>query len=196
MLLQHFNVIHETGAMEDSLHQASVVSIFKKGDSSKLENYRPISLLQTFSKLLAAIVKNRLAHGQEKWIMKTQYGFRQGKSTSHAIFLARRLQGFAKVTRKNIAIVADIYSNPKFKVSNTDTDGASDFLLQQSGIRQGCPLSPYLFILVVSVVITDINSRLNTRKQLEPIPGISSQKSSMLTIPSSLGTTQRRLTNC
>ena len=203
VLLQHFNVIHETGTMEDSLHQASIVSIFKKGDSSKLENYRPISLLQTFYKLLAAIVKNRLAHGLEKWIMKTQYGFRQGKSTSHAIFLARRLQSFAEVTGKNIAIVlldwekafdkvdharlleslrrlevpphllniiADIYSNPKFKVSNTD--GASDFLLQQSGIRQGCPLSPYLFILVMSVVFTDIKSRLNTRKQLEPIPGI------------------------
>ena len=43
-LLQFYNDILQSGKLEDSLHEASVVSIFKKGDSTKSENYRPISL--------------------------------------------------------------------------------------------------------------------------------------------------------
>ena len=51
------------------------------------------------------MIKNRLSQGFENWIMNTQYGFRSGGSTSHAIFLARRLQSFAEATGKNISII-------------------------------------------------------------------------------------------
>ena len=61
--------------------------------------------MQTFYKLLAAMIKNRLTQGLDDWIMTTQYGFRSGKSTSHAIFLARRLQSIAEVTGRNISVV-------------------------------------------------------------------------------------------
>ena len=135
--------------------------------------------------------------------MKTQHGFRKGHSTSHAVFLARRLQSLAEVSVKPVSIVlldwekafdridhgrllesmrrldipaniyniiGDIYATPKFKVSSDE--GTSDFFIQQSRIRQGCPLSPYLFILVMSVMFADIKKRLKTPKQLEPIKGI------------------------
>ena len=103
--MELLNGSFHSGKLEDSLHEDSAVSIFKQGGSCKFENYRPISFLQTFYKLLAAMIKNLLSPGLENWIMNTQYGFRSGRSTSHAIFLARRLQSFAEATGKNISII-------------------------------------------------------------------------------------------
>ena len=42
------------------MNLANVASIYKKGDSSNLANYRPISLLQSFYKVLASLVKERI----------------------------------------------------------------------------------------------------------------------------------------
>ena len=77
---------------------ARVVSIYKKGDPSKQSNYRPISLLNTLYKILARVVKIRLAEGMEKELWETQYGFRAGRSTSDAIHIVRRTQDYVRNT--------------------------------------------------------------------------------------------------
>ena len=56
---------------------ATVASIYKKGDSTNLENYRPIALLQTCYKLPAGMIKHRIADAFDPWIDKMQYGFRK-----------------------------------------------------------------------------------------------------------------------
>ena len=50
-----------------------------------------------------------------------------------------------KVPAKIIKLIQCFYSNPDFKVSVNGID--SDWKKQKTGIRQGCPLSPYLFCL-------------------------------------------------
>ena len=37
---------------------------------------------------------------------------------------------------------------------------------QNSGIRQGCPLSTYLFIIVMTVIMRDINSKLTQEERV------------------------------
>ena len=49
-------------------------------------------------------MKNHLIQGFDDWIMTTEYDFRNGKSISHTIFLARRLQNITEVTGRNIKI--------------------------------------------------------------------------------------------
>jgi retron-type reverse transcriptase len=66
---------------------AKVVPVFKSGDKTNPDNYRPISLLSSFSKSLEKVVSIRLTHflEQEKILTKFQFGFRKSHSTAHAM---------------------------------------------------------------------------------------------------------------
>ena len=50
VLLAQFNDVLMNFTYPDSLNWANIASVYKKGDPAKLENYRPIALLQTFYK--------------------------------------------------------------------------------------------------------------------------------------------------
>jgi len=62
---------------------AIVKPIFKKGDKQSLGNYRPISIISIFAKILEKIVKNRLIIFLEEnnLLSKNQFGFRKGPGT-------------------------------------------------------------------------------------------------------------------
>ena len=70
MLLKYLNDIKNKDTLEETLTWANVASIYKKGDSTNLANYRPISLLESFYKLIAALVKERIDAGLDDWITK------------------------------------------------------------------------------------------------------------------------------
>ena len=75
-----------TGIFPDILKIAKVIPLFKKGDARIFGNYRPISLLSTFSKVFEKTVFNQVyAYFQlNKLFFKSQYGFRIGHSTELA----------------------------------------------------------------------------------------------------------------
>ena len=54
-----FNACFENGFFPTCLKEAKVVPVFKSGDRRKLTNYRPISILSCFSKILKKIVYSR-----------------------------------------------------------------------------------------------------------------------------------------
>ena len=64
-----------------------VITLLKNGDINGFTNYRPISFLSQFSKILEKIFHNRMmSFIEEKNILyEIQYGFRKNMSTSHAI---------------------------------------------------------------------------------------------------------------
>ena len=55
-------------------------------------------------------------------------------------------------------VIKDIYTDPTFQVTN-DTAPPGEGICQ-SGIRQGCPLSPYLFVMVMTVLMSDVDDKL------------------------------------
>ena len=49
-----------SGTFPARLKFAEIKPIYKKGDKSKISNYRPVSLLTSFSKVFEKIIYNRL----------------------------------------------------------------------------------------------------------------------------------------
>ena len=82
-----FNLTFLSGNIPDKLKIALVTPIFKANEKNKFTNYRPISVLSCFSKLLEKLMYKRLINFIEKnkILSKHQYGFRQNISTDFAI---------------------------------------------------------------------------------------------------------------
>ena len=86
-LMRIFNPALSTGIFPDKLKIAKVSPIFKNGEKDHLTNYRPISVLPCFSKVLERIMYDRLYSNltENKILFKKQFGFRSGHSTDHAL---------------------------------------------------------------------------------------------------------------
>ena len=67
---------------------AKVTPIFKSDAPDEFSNYRPISLLPNFSKILEKLIFNRMVDFLDKYnyiLYENQYGFRPNYSTEHAL---------------------------------------------------------------------------------------------------------------
>lgn len=75
-----------TRCFPDILKIARVVPIFKSGDSLSPENYRPISILDDFSKIVEQCIFERISTFTKKFglINKFQFGFQKKSDTSSA----------------------------------------------------------------------------------------------------------------
>ena len=78
-----FNLSLQSGTFPSKLQKSRVIPIFKSGNPLECDNYRPISLLSAFSKILEKIVaKKLLTHlSENNLIYDHQYGFLPGRST-------------------------------------------------------------------------------------------------------------------
>ena len=77
----------DTTVFPDHFKEATVIPIPKPGNPTKVNNYRPISLLPSPGKIIEKVVHNQLAAHLEKYeiLNNHQYGFRRERSTTHAI---------------------------------------------------------------------------------------------------------------
>ena len=84
-----FNCSFSSGVVPNNLKLARIIPVYKKGPKIYVSNYRPISLLSIFNKILEKIMYKRLINFLEKneAIFHGQFGFRSNHSTSHALLL-------------------------------------------------------------------------------------------------------------
>jgi len=76
-----------SGKFPKLLKTARVVPVFKGGDSASVNNYRPISILSSISKIYERVVHSQLLNyfNSHHILYGHQYGFRPCKSTSQAV---------------------------------------------------------------------------------------------------------------
>ena len=80
------NQMITTGIFPYAFKVAKIIPIFKKGDSSLLVNYRPISLLPRISKIFESVIHDQMYEyfNNIKLLAEQQYGFRKKHSTEYA----------------------------------------------------------------------------------------------------------------
>ena len=79
-----FNKILSTGVFPERLKFSDVKPLYKKGDTTDFSNYRPISLLASFSKIIykrfyCYLIDNNI-------LVKKKFGFREKLSTDTATY--------------------------------------------------------------------------------------------------------------
>lgn len=81
------NLSFTTGVFPDRMKTAKVIPLFKAGNKQMFNNYRPVSLLCQFSKILEKLFDSRLNSFMDQCgiLSEQQYGFRSKRSTALAI---------------------------------------------------------------------------------------------------------------
>lgn len=76
------------GIFPNELKKAKLVPIYKKGNRHVADNYRPISLLSSVSKVFERVIYDRLLEfiNKNNVLSEQQYGFRPKRSTEIAIY--------------------------------------------------------------------------------------------------------------
>lgn len=81
------NSCFNEGSFPNILKLSKIICLFKKGDPKSILNYRPISLLSVFSKIIEKILAKRITTFLENnnILSNSQHGFREKRSTLSAL---------------------------------------------------------------------------------------------------------------
>ncbi|KAK3514603.1 hypothetical protein QTP70_021515 [Hemibagrus guttatus] len=96
LLVKLHQLIHKAwdeGSVPQAWKDATIITIYKKGDRTDCGNYRGISLLSVAGKVFARILLDRLSqHITPEVVPESQCGFRSNRSTIDMIFSLRQIQ--------------------------------------------------------------------------------------------------------
>ena len=81
------NISIQKSIFPNKLKVSKIIPLFKSGAKNDIKNYRPISILPIFDKVIEKIVHQRLISCLTSFniLTPTQFGFQENKSTSHAV---------------------------------------------------------------------------------------------------------------
>jgi len=154
----------QTGTFPNKLKKSRTVPVFKAGATTSCDNYRPIALLSTLSKILEKIVCNSLtSHLDSNNILyEHQFGFQKHKSTEHN--LTHAINYIGKAFNENKFCLGIFFDLKKaFDVCSHDI---LLMKLEKMGIR-GTSLNWFRSYLSNRVQVVDINGNLSKERKIK-----------------------------
>ncbi|MCO5601072.1 hypothetical protein L7F22_055189 [Adiantum nelumboides] len=169
--------------MPQSMCSGLISLIPKVGDTTRLRQWRPITLLSLVYKILAKLISSRLRPFLPDLIHMSQTGFVQDRCILDNLFSLHRAMDWARTSGTPLAILLLDYEKAYDRVDWGFLEGSLDrmgfslawirgiFALYRSAsssviigghvgctfqlsrsVRQGCPLAPYLFLLLAETM--------------------------------------------
>ena len=159
-----FSLSISTGVFPSKLKTSKTIPIFKTGDHTCCDNYRPISLLSSISKILEKVVANSLVNHLEinNLLYENQYGFLRGRSTIHNITkLTTKISQDLNEKKFVVGVFLDLK-----KAFDTVSHDILLLKLQKLGIT-GTPLAWFSSYLSNRMQYTEINGSKSTELPID-----------------------------
>ena len=99
------------GKVLDRFKLATVIPLYKRGNKRDRSNFRPISLLNSFSKIIEKITSSQLIAylDRNELLCKNQFGFRKSSSTiSTMLVFLKKLEASSEDQQKSTGIFVDL----------------------------------------------------------------------------------------
>ena len=184
MLYSFFEEIWEKEEIPAEWKEGYLTKILKKGERSRCDNFRGITLLSVPGKVLNRIILERMKGEVDKTLREEEAGFRQDRSCTDQIATLRIIveqsiewnsslyvnfvdyeKAFDSLDRETLWKILRHYGVP-MKLVNMIKNSYKEMSCRvihygqliknveiRTGVRQGCLLSPFLFILAIDWIM-------------------------------------------